>query len=215
MVFGPIRRSKLALFFILIFERSIATRHSDWSLDFFWQQIICNSKFTVGRPSGCAASDNITTLTLSNPTRIIWNSLLQVNLFQKRLFLYQLTHNMTKDCSLNYEFSTWKFQAQNMLRTCCVHKLFFVFVLTFKTIYVHNIFSTCSELAIFMYWTRNSMNNLSSYCGLVDAKIRASDKDLPVEKTVFKKCTKFGLTISSGPLLYFNVFSACLRRWVY
>ena len=29
------------------------------------------------------------------------------------------------------------------------------------------------ELVIFM-------NNLSSYCGLVDAKIRASDKDLPV-----------------------------------
>ena len=26
------------------------------------------------------------------------------------------------------------------------------------------------------------MNNLSSYCGLVDAKIRASDKDLPVQK---------------------------------
>ena len=24
------------------------------------------------------------------------------------------------------------------------------------------------------------MNNLSSYCGLVDAEIRASDKDLPV-----------------------------------
>jgi hypothetical protein len=24
------------------------------------------------------------------------------------------------------------------------------------------------------------MNNLLSYCGLVDAKIRASDKDLPV-----------------------------------
>ena len=27
------------------------------------------------------------------------------------------------------------------------------------------------------------MNNLSSYCGLVDAKIRASDKDLPVLMT--------------------------------
>ena len=27
------------------------------------------------------------------------------------------------------------------------------------------------------------MNNLSSYCGLVDAKIRASDKDLPVRNT--------------------------------
>ena len=29
------------------------------------------------------------------------------------------------------------------------------------------------------------MNNLSSYCGLVDAK-RASDKDLPVIKSGFK-----------------------------
>ena len=26
------------------------------------------------------------------------------------------------------------------------------------------------------------MNNLSSYCGLVDAKIGASDKDLPVQR---------------------------------
>ena len=26
----------------------------------------------------------------------------------------------------------------------------------------------------------NSMNNMLSYCGLIDAKIRASDKDLPV-----------------------------------
>ena len=40
---------------------------------------------------------------------------LQVNLFQKHLFLHQLTHNMTKDCSLNYEFSTWKLQAYYML----------------------------------------------------------------------------------------------------
>ena len=31
---GPIRRSVLALFFILIFESPIPTRHSDWSLDF-------------------------------------------------------------------------------------------------------------------------------------------------------------------------------------
>ena len=56
-----------------------------------------------------------------------------LNLFQKHLFLYQLTHNMTNstgksmsealifastnpqyetaDCSLNYQFSTWKLQA--------------------------------------------------------------------------------------------------------
>ena len=45
------------------------------------------------------------------------NCLLQVNLFQRHLFLHQLTHNMTKDCSLIYQFSTWKLQAQNMLCT--------------------------------------------------------------------------------------------------
>ena len=28
------------------------------------------------------------------------------------------------------------------------------------------------------------MNNLLSHCGLIDAKIRASDKDLPVSKYV-------------------------------
>ena len=33
----------------------------------------------------------------------------------------------------------------------------------------------------------NSMNNLSSYCGLLDAKIRASDKDLPVQEYVSEK----------------------------
>ena len=32
-----------------------------------------------------------------------------------------------------------------------------------KTIWVHNMFSTCSELWIFMYWTRNSMNSLLSF----------------------------------------------------
>ena len=63
---------------------------------------------------------------------------LHVNLFQNHLFLHQLTHNMTKDCSLNYQFSTWKLQAQNIRRTYCVHKL--VFVLTFRTIYVHKMF---------------------------------------------------------------------------
>ena len=39
-------------------------------------------------------------------SQVILSLFLQVNLFQKHLFLYQLTHNMTKDCSLNYEFST-------------------------------------------------------------------------------------------------------------
>ena len=49
----------------------------------------------------------------------------QVNLCQKHLFLDQLTHNMTNDCSLIYQLSTWKLQAQNMGRTC-VQKLFWI-----------------------------------------------------------------------------------------
>ena len=44
------------------------------------------------------------------------NCYLEVNLFQKHLFLHQLTHNLAKDCFLIYQFSK--------LRTCCVHKLF-------------------------------------------------------------------------------------------
>ena len=34
--------------------------------------------------------------------------------------------------------------------------------------------------------------NLSSYYGLVDAKIRASDKDLPVPKLLWSKVLYFG-----------------------
>ena len=41
-------------------------------------------------------------------------------------------------------------------------------------------YTTCSELVVFMYWTGKSMNNLLSHCGLVDVRINASEKDLPV-----------------------------------
>ena len=40
---------------------------------------------------------------------------IQVNLCQKHLFSHQLTHNTTKDCSLIYQFSTWKLHGENML----------------------------------------------------------------------------------------------------
>ena len=67
-------------------------------------------------------------INLSEPIILIPDckkSFLQVNLCQKLLFLHQLTHNMTTDYSLNYEFSTWKMQSQNMLCTQIV--LFFCF----------------------------------------------------------------------------------------
>ena len=53
------------------------------------------------------------------------------------------------------------------------------FVICFVLTSEQSMYTTCSELAIFMYWTRKSMN-LSSYYGLIDAKIKVSDKDLPV-----------------------------------
>ena len=53
----------------------------------------------------------------------------------------------------------WKLQAQNMGRTCSGHVLPMV--------------CACSSHG-------NSMNNLLSHCGSVDARISASEKDLPV-----------------------------------
>ena len=67
----------------------------------------------------CSTSIDVQTIKISN----WWILQLQVILYQKHTFLHQLNQNITVDCSLNYEFSTWKFQAQNMLRKCCVHKL--------------------------------------------------------------------------------------------
>ena len=47
-------------------------------------------------------------------------------------------------------------------------------------------YTTCYELGIFIYSTGHSMNNLSSYCGLVNARIRASDKVSFVSAMVLK-----------------------------
>ena len=46
-------------------------------------------------------------------------------------------------------------------------------------------YTTCSEGGVFMYWTGKSINNLLSYCGLGDARISASGKDLPVPWACF------------------------------
>ena len=61
-------------------------------------------------------------------------------------------------------------------------------------------------LGIFMYWTCNSLNNLLSYCGLVDAKIRASDKDLPVWSLYSKNLFWFQIIV-------FAAQARCLFCW--
>ena len=63
---------------------------------------------------------HVLTKTLYNIVHIgTFQSFLQVNLFQKPSFLHQLTHNMTRDCSLNSP-EKYKF------RTCCVQILFWM-----------------------------------------------------------------------------------------
>ena len=42
------------------------------------------------------------------------------------------------------------------------------------------LYTSCFDFGIYIYWTCNSMNNFVSYYGLVDARISASDKVLPV-----------------------------------
>ena len=89
-----------------------------------------------------------------------WITSLLVNLCQELLFLHQLNQNMTTDCLLNYlQVQCMKIPGSNLGRTCCVQKLF----LTFKTIFVHNMFSPCS------------------------AKRRSSDKNLPVPNNFNRK----------------------------
>ena len=84
-----------------------------------------------------------------------------------------IVHWFTTSVHENYKLRTWGEHV--VCKNCseCQNK-------NKKTIFVQNMFSPCSELVVFMYWTGKSMNNLLSYYGLVDVRINASDKDLPV-----------------------------------
>ena len=94
-------------------------------LDFFLYKFLPNLKFKFWLDSNreipifSAISADVQDDTLMKKRENCFprTTVLQVNLCQKHLFLPQLTHNMMTDCS-------WKLQAQNMLRTCCVQKLF-------------------------------------------------------------------------------------------
>ena len=101
---------------------------------------------------------------------------------------------MTQDCSFNYELITYKFQGQNML---CI-KIVFWFWQSEQFMY-----KTCSKLGIFMYWTRNSINDLLLYCGLFYTRISASEKDLPVPPSdlfLILQCWKVGCVVPSTQL---------------
>ena len=81
-----------------------------------------------------------------------------MNLCQKHLFSHQLTHNINdKTLFIDLPVQYMKTKSSEQF-----------------------VYSTCSELVVFMYWSGKSMNNLLSYCGLVEPRISDSDKDLPV-----------------------------------
>ena len=64
-------------------------------------------------------------------------------------------------------------QEKYKIRTCFVQKLFFCFFFDIQN-------NICTQHVVNLYFLGNSMNNLSSYCGLTDSRMRASDTDLPV-----------------------------------
>ena len=59
--------------------------------------------------------------------------------------IFASTNPQYDDIELQVQYM--KIPSSNLGRTCCLQKLF----LTFRSIYLHNMFSTCSELGIFMY----------------------------------------------------------------
>ena len=86
-----------------------------------------------------------------------------------------------------YKSFTFEYRSNRMRRMCliqvnlCQNLFFLKIVLNVRNNFCTQHVLPRFELGIFMYWTCKSMNNLSWYCGLVDAKIRASDKNLPVQ----------------------------------
>ena len=75
-------------------------------------------------------------------------SYVQVNLCQKHSFLNQLTHNMTTDCSLITYWLHSSVQEKYKIWWCCVQTLFWMPKQKQKTIFVHNMFSTCIFLVL-------------------------------------------------------------------
>ena len=69
-----------------------------------------------------------------------------------------------------------EFPKKYKFTTCCVQILFWMSK-------QKNNF--CTQHVVNLYFSGNSMNNLSSYCGLTDSRMRASDKDLPVTESNF------------------------------
>jgi len=91
---------------------------------------------------------------LTLQSTVCWElTLIQVNLFQKHLFLNLLTHNMATDCSFIPEFSTRKIQAENMMCTNIVLKT--------KTKTENNV---CTQHLLKLYFSCTEVGNRWTIC---------------------------------------------------
>ena len=120
--------------------------------------------------------------------------LVQVNLCQKLLFLHHLIHNMTTDCSLNYKFNTWKFQAQTwgehvVYRNCFRHSEQFLYTTCsphvlqkeelLTKIYLYHmalLLEICSKVAWFRIKIFRYVNNLGIWKMLLSKSVGISTK---------------------------------------
>ena len=82
--------------------------------------------------------------------------------FSKALILASVNHNMTRDCSLNYKKNT---SSGHVLYKYC-------FECWNKNKQKH----FCTQHVMNLYFSCNSMNNFSSYCGLTDARMKGVPK---------------------------------------
>ena len=97
---------------------------------------------------------------------LIKNSLVQVNLCQKLLFLSQLTHSMMTSCSLNYKFNTWKFQTKTwgehvVYRNCFWHSEQFLY--TTCSAHVMQKEELLAKIYLYLRW-----NHFGNHFGLRD-----------------------------------------------
>ena len=123
--FWGIRWSSTCFFLSQCEQKILSVLFSIYLYLFFWPEKAADHRCVSRMPIRKIIAFNVQS----------WE-VVQVNICQKLLFLHQLTHNMTTDCSLNYKFSTWKFQDQNMLCT----KIVLNVKTKTKPICVHNMF---------------------------------------------------------------------------
>ena len=91
-----------------------------------------------------------------------------------------------------------EFQEKYKLTTFCAQKLF-LFCFCF---HIQN--NICTQHVVNLYFSWNSMNNLSSFCGLTDSRMR----DLPVSLQKSKKSSKLelkGFKLESSSLKKFGI----------